>query len=810
MEHFFLNKFVRQLVTAGALLLLGAPAFSFNRAIMEGIPATNKTVWVDTTNVSVGFGTSSAPYAVTIYPVGVGVGFQKPSGNWASTLRFGNGSGQTFGIGIAQNGIGGSLYNAGQGEIMTFTDTGFIGINTTTPGSLVDINNGVVTVRGPAGGLSVPGALGIVTSGRLGVGTLTPNSLYSIENIGRQSNDGAPDTRYYSVYTAGPTGIGGFDAYSSTNVGFLLETAGFVNGDMPTANPGDSYLTTFGVNSLIFGTNLVEDARFDATGNFIVSRSSVTNSLVLTYLTPNQCLTSGPLGQVTTAGFACGSGGGGGSGGTALAVTFGVARSSPTSDIIGNPVQFTGTVNGSTMSFVANSSTFTMQGNAFNGVSQLIQTTAAGKYPAIDGSLITNLPSGVSVYPATSTILANQGISGSTFNFTGPAQSTVTFGLTVGSFTETGTNGWQALALEGVQPAAGVAGNDWLYADSTDHQWKMWNNNSSTASVVGSTSPVTVGQCASWTGTGLQGSVPCGSITLAGNNIWTGWENWTSPSVSTFTYGVVMGSFTTTLGQISDYSTALIGNTTALFEIYSQFNFNKLMSIGSKNLADQFYVKDQSPTFGNYGATFGGLNIGFAGTPVYRISTTQDNGNYFEWWNASGQMTMATASSTRDLLFMPNSTEALRVSNTGGVIAKSSTTILNAFAVAAPQTAPFEASFSTSSVGYHVQISTNGHVLSNGASPVISACGSTPNGSVVGNDHHGVITIGGGSVTACTLTFAASYGAGCIVSCTTSDSITTATPDVTATPTTMTLGFSATIGGGSVSYECEGVSSLCH
>jgi len=36
--------------------------------------------------------------------------------------------------------------------------------------------------------------------------------------------------------------------------------------------------------------------------------------------------------------------------------------------------------------------TLTKQGNTFNGNSKLIQTTSTGKYPALDGSLITNLP----------------------------------------------------------------------------------------------------------------------------------------------------------------------------------------------------------------------------------------------------------------------------------------------------------------------------------------------------------------------------------------------------------------------------------
>lgn len=43
---------------------------------------------------------------------------------------------------------------------------------------------------------------------------------------------------------------------------------------------------------------------------------------------------------------------------------------------------------------LSGSSVVTLAGNAFNGASQLVQTTAAGKLPALDGSLLTNLPSG--------------------------------------------------------------------------------------------------------------------------------------------------------------------------------------------------------------------------------------------------------------------------------------------------------------------------------------------------------------------------------------------------------------------------------
>lgn len=47
-------------------------------------------------------------------------------------------------------------------------------------------------------------------------------------------------------------------------------------------------------------------------------------------------------------------------------------------------------VNGQTKDSGVQLSAFTQQGNIFNGNSQLVQLTSAGKYPALDGSLITN------------------------------------------------------------------------------------------------------------------------------------------------------------------------------------------------------------------------------------------------------------------------------------------------------------------------------------------------------------------------------------------------------------------------------------
>lgn len=65
-------------------------------------------------------------------------------------------------------------------------------------------------------------------------------------------------------------------------------------------------------------------------------------------------------------------------------------------------------------------------GGAFNGASQLVQLTAAGKYPALDGSLITNLSSGVSSdadfntaggTTAQDSITAGQGLNNTAFGY---------------------------------------------------------------------------------------------------------------------------------------------------------------------------------------------------------------------------------------------------------------------------------------------------------------------------------------------------------------------------------------------------------
>ena len=96
-----------------------------------------------------------------------------------------------------------------------------------------------------------------------------------------------------------------------------------------------------------------------------------------------------------------------------------------------------------------------------------------------------------------------------------------------------------------------------------------------------------------------------------------------------------------------------------------------------------------------------------------------------------------------------------------------------------------------------------GH-LAGTAAPTVSACGTTPNGSVDANANNssGTITIGGGTVTACTITFASAYTTWNHCRVTPQGSITALT--YTVTTATITLGSGTTMNGINLDYVCDG------
>lgn len=150
-------------------------------------------------------------------------------------------------------------------------------------------------------------------------------------------------------------------------------------------------------------------------------------------------------------------------------------------------------------------------------------------------------------------------------------------------------------------------------------------------------------------------------------------------------------------------------------------------------------------------------------------------------------------------------------SASSGIVSPGTFTWTNAFGISVStlnvqtlSSTGYEAKFSTASAIYHVAISTNGHLLTQGSVPVVSACGSGPNGSAVGNDIAGVVTVGGGiSVTSCVLTFVNPYETNPPI-CFVNDGTNVLFTEATTTAAALTIHATASFGGDNVSYLCVG------
>lgn len=98
------------------------------------------------------------------------------------------------------------------------------------------------------------------------------------------------------------------------------------------------------------------------------------------------------------------------------------------------------------------------------------------------------------------------------------------------------------------------------------------------------------------------------------------------------------------------------------------------------------------------------------------------------------------------------------------------------------------------------QITIATHTVYSGNAPSVSSCGSSP--TIVGNDNAGIITVGSGGVSACTITFSVAWPNTAI--CTSSVDVSTmSAANTSASTTANTFGFNSALGaGGKVYYRC--------
>lgn len=102
-----------------------------------------------------------------------------------------------------------------------------------------------------------------------------------------------------------------------------------------------------------------------------------------------------------------------------------------------------------------------------------------------------------------------------------------------------------------------------------------------------------------------------------------------------------------------------------------------------------------------------------------------------------------------------------------------------------------------------IRIDKNAHIFTKGTAPTLSGCGTSP--TVNGNDNAGAISLGAGlSVTACTVTFAATYPT--VPVCTVSSGSTLAAASVSAvSQTAFSASLTLSLGGGKLYYQCQGI-----
>jgi len=148
-------------------------------------------------------------------------------------LTFGSGSGE----GVGSNRTGGGTqfgldFYTNYKEQITILHNGNVGIGTTAPQSLLDVNGGVA-IGSYAGNNAAP-SNGMIVSGNVGIGTATPNNLLTVTSsipkeaaIFSSSSAAAGDSavgKTYGVYgkggTVGVAGIGGYvGVFGSSSIG---------------------------------------------------------------------------------------------------------------------------------------------------------------------------------------------------------------------------------------------------------------------------------------------------------------------------------------------------------------------------------------------------------------------------------------------------------------------------------------------------------------------------------------------------------------------------------------------------------------
>lgn len=230
---------------------------------------------------------------------------------------------------------------------------------------------------------------------------------------------------------------------------------------------------------------------------------------------------------------------------------------------------------------------------------------------------------------------------------------------------------------------------------------------------------------------------------------------------------------------------------------------------GSPGGSDKQLQYNNATAFGglNYtSATSTGLKLisqAAANVPLTIQGASSQTGDLQDWANNSGTI-ISSVTSAGNAIFptvavatvQVNGTNSisgnLTYSNSIGGIVVSTTVQINGAMIAN------NAGVAVSTINFGLVV--GGHVEISSTTPSVSSCGTSP--SIVGNDMAGKVTIGGGVVTSCTVTFVGSWTNA--PACWTNSNTALTSFTATTTATTLTFGAGATFGGDVIMYGCLG------
>lgn len=340
-----------------------------------------------------------------------------------------------------------------------------------------------------------------------------------------------------------------------------------------------------------------------------------------------------------------------------------------------------GTLGSTPYNFVISTTGVILIGGSAGTSGQALTSSGSGSAPS--WTTISGGSGGYAVAPATVPFNLAQGVTGTTFTFTGPAQSTVTYGLTVGSFTVNGSSAGQFQLTEGLDGGvfAPASGKDNFWASSSSHAFVAnFNGSASSYTFVGSSITPVAGQFPIWIANGpnswvVGSSVPAGSggggstspgapvnsvqynsaSAFAGSNNFQFNGSSISVTFSSFTMNDAISGSPTDNDNVGRFN---------LFVGTGTYSGLPLMSVGSQSSKDQLSVLDGLYTQVKKIHTLG-LNISVASDD--KITSINTANNFIDFYNGqgiTGEMALQTgAVQTRDIVFLPQQVETIHISS---------------------------------------------------------------------------------------------------------------------------------------------------